>query len=61
MTSRLWKRQAFCVSYADASEFESQGLRAFFEYRAMGLRQATKRKFGAHVIRAISGKGSEAK
>ena len=36
---------------ADASS--DRGLRAFFEYRHLGIPQATEGKFGAHVIRAI--------
>lgn len=36
---------------ADASY--DRGLRAFFEYRHLGIPQATEGKFGAHVIRAI--------
>jgi len=48
----LWKGQAFSIAHADTGEFEAQGLRAFFEYRQLGIDQATAGKFGAHVIRA---------
>lgn len=55
----LWKGQAFSVAHADAGEFETQGLRAFFEYRKLGIDTATSGKFGAHVIRAVPGKHSD--
>jgi mannose-6-phosphate isomerase-like protein (cupin superfamily) len=42
---------------ADAA-FE-RGLRAFFEYRHLGIPQATDGKMGAHVIRAIPGTHAE--
>lgn len=57
--SGLWKGQAFSVTHADGSAFEGQGLRAFFEYRDLGIKDATKGKFGAHVIRAVPGRHSE--
>jgi quercetin dioxygenase-like cupin family protein len=43
------------ISHADASPFEAAGLRSFFEYRHLGIPQATNGAFGAHVIRAIPG------
>lgn len=55
----LWQGQAFSVAHADAGKFEAQGLRAFFEYRQLGIKEATSGKFGAHVIRAIPGRHSE--
>jgi len=65
MASQLWKGQAFCVSHADGSgtkqaQFEG-GLRAFFEYRDLGIKDATKGKFVAHVIRAVPGRHAEPK
>ncbi|WP_299144639.1 cupin domain-containing protein [uncultured Tateyamaria sp.] len=51
----LWKGQSFVVSHADSSAFVGQGLRPFFEYRNMGIPDATDGKFGAHVIRAVPG------
>lgn len=54
----LWKGQAFAVSHADGSAFEG-GLRAFFEYRGLGIAEATGGRFGAHVIRAVPGRRSE--
>lgn len=44
------------VSRAEGAVFE-QGLRAFFAYRDLGVRQATGGAFGAHVIRAVPGTG----
>lgn len=53
--TRLWKNQAFTVSHADDSPFAGDGLRAFFQYRDLGIAAATGGKFGAHVIRAVPG------
>ena len=53
--SSLWKNQAFTISHADDGKFVGEGLRAFFEYRDLGIRDATQGKFGAHVIRAVPG------
>ena len=53
--TKLWKGQAFTVSQPDASAFEARGLRAFFEYRDLGVAGATQGRFGAHVIRAVPG------
>ncbi|MDJ0825518.1 MAG: cupin domain-containing protein [Rhodobacter sp.] len=52
------RAQAFTISHADASPFEGDGLRAFFEYRDLGIRGATQGSFGAHVIRAVPGEES---
>ncbi|PSL22079.1 cupin domain-containing protein [Shimia abyssi] len=54
----LYKNQAFTVSNADDSPFVGAGLRAFFEYRQLGIKEATQGKFGAHVIRAVPGEES---
>ncbi|MEL6618614.1 MAG: cupin domain-containing protein [Pseudomonadota bacterium] len=51
----LWKNQAFAIAHADDGKFEGQGLRAFFEYRQLGIAEATAGKYGAHVIRAVPG------
>ena len=40
------------VTHAKDASFD-RGLRAFFEYRHLGIPAATEGKFGAHVIRAI--------
>lgn len=53
--STLWKNQAFTIAHADDGKFVGQGLRAFFEYRDLGIAGATGGKFGAHVIRAVPG------
>lgn len=53
--TKLYKNQAFTVSHADDSPFVGEGLRAFFEYRQLGIKDATQGKFGAHVIRAVPG------
>lgn len=53
--SNLYKNQAFTISHADDGKFEGAGLRAFFEYRKLGIDAATKGKFDAHVIRAVPG------
>jgi len=50
----------FSVRHLDEDTFESEGLRAFFEYRDLGIKQATGGRFGAHVIRAKAGMGSQA-
>jgi quercetin dioxygenase-like cupin family protein len=42
------------VNHAQGAHFE-RGLRAFFEYRDLGISQATRGKVVAHVIRAVPG------
>ncbi|WP_246522809.1 cupin domain-containing protein [Neoroseomonas eburnea] len=42
------------TNHAQGAHYE-RGLRAFFEYRDLGIRDATGGAFGAHVIRAIPG------
>ena len=49
----------FSVSHLDRSEFESDGLRPFFEYRDLGIREATGGRVLAHVIRARPGVPAE--
>lgn len=58
--TRLWKNQAFTIAHADEGKFVGTGLRAFFEYRGLGVAEATQGKFGAHVIRAVPGMESPA-
>ena len=53
--TQLYKNQAFTISHADDSAFVGDGLRAIFEYRDLGTKSATQGKFGAHVVRAVSG------
>ena len=57
--NRMWKEQAFTIAHADEGRFEGQGLRAFFEYRRLGIAEATGGRYGAHVIRAVPGRHSE--
>ena len=45
----------FSVSHSRDAEFVSEGLRSFFEYRDLGIRNATDGKVVAHVIRARPG------
>ncbi|MDX1784705.1 MAG: cupin domain-containing protein [Roseovarius sp.] len=56
--TQLYKNQAFTIAHADDGKFVGEGLRAFFEYRDLGIKTATKGKFGAHVIRAVPGEES---
>lgn len=51
----LWKNQAFTICHADSGTFAGQGLRPFFEYRDLGIADATAGAYGAHVIRAVPG------
>ena len=44
----------FLVSHAKDAQWE-RGLRSFFEYRDLGIKEATAGKVIAHVIRAIPG------
>ena len=65
MASEIWKGQSFCVSHADGSgtlnsEF-SGGLRAFFEYRDLGINTASSGKYSANVIRAVPGRHAKPK
>ena len=43
------------ITRANENKFES-GLRGFFEYKNLGIEEATSGNFGANVIRAIEGK-----
>jgi mannose-6-phosphate isomerase-like protein (cupin superfamily) len=45
----------FSVSHLSDAHFEPRGLRSFFEYRDLGIREATDGKVLAHVIRAKPG------
>ena len=51
----MWRNQAFTIAHADDGKFEAAGLRPFFEYRQLGVAEATEGKYGAHVIRAVPG------
>ena len=54
MTADAHPRSQFAVSHARDAVFE-RGLRAFFAYRDLGIRQATGGRVVAHVIRAAEG------
>ncbi len=45
----------FSVCHAETSEFRDDGLRPFFQYRDLGIRDATNGAAVAHVIRAKPG------
>ncbi len=45
----------FSVNHLRDAHFEPRGLRSFFEYRDLGIREATGGKVLAHVIRAKPG------
>jgi quercetin dioxygenase-like cupin family protein len=45
----------FSVSHTDTSAFRDDGLRPFFQYRDLGIRDATNGAVVAHVIRAKPG------
>ena len=47
-----------CSDYNEA-DFKDDGLRPFFKYRDLGIRDATNGRVVAHVIRAIPGKHVE--
>ena len=46
--------QNFVASHAEGAAF-ARGLRSFFEYRDLGIKQATGGQVDAHVIRAAAG------
>ena len=46
--------KGFTVSHARDAQFVS-GLRSFFEYRDLGIKDATEGRVAAHVIRALPG------
>lgn len=48
------QKMRFSVSHARDAQWD-RGLRAFFEYRDLGIKDATAGKVVAHVIRAIPG------
>lgn len=49
------KTYDFIHHQGDEAEFVSEGLRSYFEYRDLGIEQASKGDFVAHVIRAREG------
>ena len=57
MPSKPLRVMKFSVSRAKDAHFATDGLRDFFEYRDLGIPQASDGKFNAHVIRARQGTG----
>ena len=51
--------KAVVVRHLSDDAFEPKGLRSFFEYRDLGIRDATDGQIGAHVIRARAGKDAQ--
>lgn len=45
----------FSISHADPSNFKPDGLRTYFEYRDLGIKDATGGQAVMHVIRAREG------
>jgi quercetin dioxygenase-like cupin family protein len=48
------------VNHLGPDSFEKDGLRPFFEYRPLGLKELTGGRVGAHVIRAKPGQHGDA-
>jgi quercetin dioxygenase-like cupin family protein len=48
------------VNHLGPDSFEKDGLRPYFEYRRLGLKELTGGKVGAHVIRAMPGQRGDA-
>ncbi len=48
------------VRHAASDSFDA-GLRAFFAYRDLGIRDASQGRIGAHVIRAVPGTQAQAR
>jgi mannose-6-phosphate isomerase-like protein (cupin superfamily) len=46
--------QGFVATHAEGARFQ-RGLRSFYEYRDLGVKQATEGRVDAHVIRAAAG------
>jgi mannose-6-phosphate isomerase-like protein (cupin superfamily) len=49
-------KSGFAVNHKAGAKFARRGLRAYFEYRDLGIKRATRGKVVAHVIRARRGK-----
>ncbi len=49
-------KSKFAINHPKASRFKRRGLRAYFEYRDLGIKRASGGKVVAHVIRARPGK-----
>ncbi len=55
MMATAQPKAEFSVSHLKDAQYESEGLRSFFEYRDLGIKAATGGRVGAHVIRAKPG------
>ena len=55
MEEKLDHSKKFSVSHHNEADFKPDGLRAFFKYRDLGIRDATNGRVAAHVIRAVPG------
>ena len=51
----MQKQQKFSHAKGDDAKFEERGLRSYFTYRDLGIKEATNGAFVAHVIRAREG------
>ncbi len=47
------RARAYTISRAAAGGFKRRGLRAYFEYRDLGIEKSSKGKVVAHVIKAL--------
>ena len=56
MTKRKWNGQSFSFNDIGEPPFVSDGLRDCFEYRYLGIEEATSGEYGAHVFRAVPGR-----
>ena len=59
MAEQMVRDQKFSVVHADEGTFEGGGLRAQFEYKDLGIRDATDGRYHAHIIRSTGGTGPE--
>ncbi len=51
----MTKKQTFSHHEAANGEFQPDGLRSYFEYRDLGIKDATQGAYVAHVVRALEG------
>lgn len=52
MDDRVLPEQRFSVVHAEDGGFEGGGLRTKFEYKDLGIKDATSGRYHAHIIRA---------
>jgi len=53
--NKKWDGQYYNANHPDETPFVSDGLRGCFEYRYLGIEEATDGAYGAHVLRAVPG------